>query len=102
MTSLVCRIHHFWTTWRDRKPGGAFVGAARASVPFRYRYSGWRPGASCSFCSCIAPFIGTFIMADVRTGLVLLDTDAYIQDAFVGLVIALAVIVNVKLTYRGR
>jgi ribose/xylose/arabinose/galactoside ABC-type transport system permease subunit len=41
-------------------------------------------------------------MAEVRTGLILLGTDAYIQDAFVGLVIALAVIVNIKLTYRGK
>ena len=37
---------------------------------------------------------------EVRTGLVLLGTDAYIQDAFVGLVIVLAVIVNIKLTDR--
>jgi ribose/xylose/arabinose/galactoside ABC-type transport system permease subunit len=52
--------------------------------------------------SIVGTFIGTFIMAEVRTGLVLLGTDAYIQDAFVGLVIALAVIVNIKLTERGR
>jgi ribose/xylose/arabinose/galactoside ABC-type transport system permease subunit len=52
--------------------------------------------------SIVGTFIGTFIMAEVRTGLVLLGTDAYIQDAFVGLVIALAVIVNIKLTDRGR
>ncbi|MBV9999573.1 MAG: ABC transporter permease [Verrucomicrobia bacterium] len=51
--------------------------------------------------SIVGTFIGTFIMAEVRTGLVLLGTDAYIQDAFVGLVIAFAVIVNVKLTHRG-
>jgi len=51
--------------------------------------------------SIVGTFIGTFIMAEVRTGLVLLGTDAYIQDAFVGLVIALAVIVNIKLTHRG-
>ena len=50
--------------------------------------------------SIVGTFIGTFIMAEVRTGLVLLGTDAYIQDAFVGLVIALAVIVNIKLTDR--
>lgn len=50
--------------------------------------------------SIIGTFIGTFIMAEVRTGLVLLGTDAYIQDAFVGLVIALAVIVNVKVSGR--
>jgi ribose/xylose/arabinose/galactoside ABC-type transport system permease subunit len=52
--------------------------------------------------SIVGTFIGTFIMAEVRTGLVLLGTDAYIQDAFVGLVIALAVVINVKLTERGR
>jgi ribose/xylose/arabinose/galactoside ABC-type transport system permease subunit len=38
----------------------------------------------------------------VRTGLVLLGTDAYIQDAFVGLVIALAVIVNVRVSFRKQ
>jgi ribose/xylose/arabinose/galactoside ABC-type transport system permease subunit len=52
--------------------------------------------------SIVGTFIGTFIMAEVRTGLILLGTDAYIQDAFVGLVIALAVIVNIKPTYRGK
>ena len=46
--------------------------------------------------------LGTFIMAEVRTGLVLLGTDAYVQDAFVGLVIALAVTVNVRLSARKR
>jgi ribose/xylose/arabinose/galactoside ABC-type transport system permease subunit len=50
--------------------------------------------------SIIGTFIGTFIMAEVRTGLVLLGTDAYIQDAFVGLVIAVAVIINVRLSAR--
>ena len=50
--------------------------------------------------SILGTFLGTFIMAEVRTGLVLLGTDAYVQDAFVGLVIALAVIVNVKLSAR--
>ncbi len=46
--------------------------------------------------------VGTFIMAEVRTGLVLMGTDAYVQDAFVGLVIALAVIINVRLSARSR
>ncbi|OQB95335.1 MAG: Ribose transport system permease protein RbsC [Spirochaetes bacterium ADurb.Bin110] len=46
--------------------------------------------------SILGTFIGTFIMAEVRTGLVLMGTDAYVQDAFVGLVIALAVIINVR------
>lgn len=52
--------------------------------------------------SILGTFLGTFIMAEVRTGLVLLGTDAYVQDAFVGLVIALAVIVNVRLSSRRR
>ncbi len=50
--------------------------------------------------SILGTFLGTFIMAEVRTGLVLLGTDAYIQDAFVGLVIALAVIINVRLSAK--
>jgi ribose/xylose/arabinose/galactoside ABC-type transport system permease subunit len=52
--------------------------------------------------SILGTFIGTFIMVEVRTGLVLLGTDAYVQDAFVGLVIALAVIINVRLTSKSR
>jgi ribose/xylose/arabinose/galactoside ABC-type transport system permease subunit len=52
--------------------------------------------------SIIGTFIGTFIMAEVRTGLVLLGTDAYVQDAFVGLVIAVAVIINVRLSARKK
>jgi ribose/xylose/arabinose/galactoside ABC-type transport system permease subunit len=52
--------------------------------------------------SILGTFLGTFIMAEVRTGLVLLGTDAYVQEAFVGLVIALAVIVNVRLSARGK
>jgi ribose/xylose/arabinose/galactoside ABC-type transport system permease subunit len=52
--------------------------------------------------SILGTFIGTFIMVEVRTGLVLLGTDAYVQDAFVGLVIALAVIINVRFSSKGR
>jgi ribose/xylose/arabinose/galactoside ABC-type transport system permease subunit len=52
--------------------------------------------------SILGTFIGTFIMAEVRTGLVLLGTDAYVQDAFVGLVIAVAVIINVRLSARRK
>ena len=52
--------------------------------------------------SILGTFVGTFIMAEVRTGLVLMGTDAYVQDAFVGLVIALAVIINVRLSARSR
>ena len=52
--------------------------------------------------SIVGTFIGTFIMAEVRTGLILLGTDAYIQDAFVGLVIALAVIVILSSHIAGK
>ena len=53
--------------------------------------------------SILGTFISTFIMAEVRTGLVLMGTDAYVQDAFVGLVIALAVIINVRFSIsKGR
>lgn len=46
--------------------------------------------------SIFGTFLGAFIMAEVRTGLVLMGTDAYVQDACVGLIIAAAVVVNVK------
>ena len=49
--------------------------------------------------SILGTFIGAFIMSEIRTGLVLMGTDAYVQDAFVGLVIALAVIINVRINY---
>jgi ribose/xylose/arabinose/galactoside ABC-type transport system permease subunit len=52
--------------------------------------------------SILGAFVGTFIMAEVRTGLVLLGTDAYVQDSFVGLVIAVAVIINVRLSARKK
>lgn len=48
--------------------------------------------------SVLGTFLGAFIMAEVRTGLVLMGTDAYIQDACVGLIIALAVILNVRVS----
>lgn len=48
--------------------------------------------------SILGTFLGAFIMAEVRTGLVLIGTGAYIQDACVGLIIALAVILNLQLT----
>ena len=50
--------------------------------------------------SIIGTFLGALIMAEVRTGLVLMGTDAYIQDAFVGLLIAFAVILNIKLSKK--
>jgi ribose transport system permease protein len=52
--------------------------------------------------SILGAFVDTFIMAEVRTGLVLLGTDAYVQDSFVGLVIAVAVIINVRLSVRRK
>jgi ribose/xylose/arabinose/galactoside ABC-type transport system permease subunit len=53
--------------------------------------------------SIIGTFIGAFIMAEVRTGLVLVGTDAYLQDACVGLIIALAVILNIRIRSKpGR
>ncbi len=53
--------------------------------------------------SILGTFLGAFIMAEVRTGLVLMGTGAYVQDACVGLIIALAVILNLRLTARqGR
>jgi len=51
--------------------------------------------------SIIGTFLGALIMAQVRTGLVLMGTDAYVQDALVGLVIALAVIINVQLSKKN-
>jgi ribose/xylose/arabinose/galactoside ABC-type transport system permease subunit len=48
--------------------------------------------------SIVGTFLGAFIMAEVRTGLVLMGTDAYIQDACVGVIIAVAVIVNVRIS----
>jgi ribose/xylose/arabinose/galactoside ABC-type transport system permease subunit len=50
--------------------------------------------------SIFGAFLGALIMAEVRTGLVLMGTDAYLQDACVGLIIAVAVILNVRITAR--
>lgn len=52
--------------------------------------------------SIFGSFLGALIMAQVRTGLVLMGTDAYVQDALVGLVIALAVIINVQLSKKNN
>lgn len=51
--------------------------------------------------SILGAFLGALIMAEVRTGLVLLGTDAYLQDACVGLIIAIAVILNVSISNRA-
>ncbi|ANW26102.1 hypothetical protein BA953_18150 [Vibrio coralliilyticus] len=50
--------------------------------------------------SIIGTFMGALIMAQVRVGLVLMGTDAYIQEAFVGLVIAVAVILNIYISKK--
>jgi ribose/xylose/arabinose/galactoside ABC-type transport system permease subunit len=52
--------------------------------------------------SIFGAFLGALMMAEVRTGLVLMGTDAYLQDACVGLIIAIAVIVNVRISGRRR
>jgi ribose/xylose/arabinose/galactoside ABC-type transport system permease subunit len=52
--------------------------------------------------SIFGTFVGAFIMAEVRTGLVLMGTGAYLQDACVGLIIALAVILNVRISRSGQ
>ncbi len=51
--------------------------------------------------SILGTFLGAFIMAEVRTGLVLIGTGAYIQDACVGIIIALAVMLNLRLTAKN-
>ena len=51
--------------------------------------------------SIFGTFLGAFIMAEVRTGLVLMGTGAYIQDACVGLIIAVAVIVNIRISDKS-
>jgi ribose/xylose/arabinose/galactoside ABC-type transport system permease subunit len=51
--------------------------------------------------SILGAFLGALIMAEVRTGLVLMGTNAYLQDACVGLIIAIAVILNVIISRKG-
>lgn len=48
--------------------------------------------------SIFGTFLGALIIAQVRTGLVLMGTDAYVQDALVGLLIAGSVVINVFVT----
>ena len=50
--------------------------------------------------SIIGTFLGALIIAQVRTGLVLMGTDAYVQDALVGLLIAVSVVINVFVNKR--
>lgn len=48
----------------------------------------------------IGTFLGTIIMAMVRNGLVLMGTNVYLQDACLGIIIILAVIINVTTSRR--
>jgi ribose/xylose/arabinose/galactoside ABC-type transport system permease subunit len=48
--------------------------------------------------SVVGAFLGALIMAEIRTGLVLMGTNAYLQDACVGLIIAIAVILNMRIS----
>lgn len=48
--------------------------------------------------SVFGAFLGALIMAEIRTGLVLMGTNAYLQDACVGLIIAIAVILNMRIS----
>jgi len=43
-------------------------------------------------------FIGSFILAVIKNGLVLMGTNAYIQDAVLGAVILIAVMINLQLS----
>ncbi|NCD31837.1 MAG: ABC transporter permease [Spartobacteria bacterium] len=47
-------------------------------------------------------FLGALIIAQVRTGLVLMGTNAYVQDALVGLLIAVSVVINVFISRKRR
>lgn len=47
-------------------------------------------------------FMGAAIMGTVRNGLVLMGAGAYLQEALIGLVIVIAVIINVQLAKKGR
>ncbi len=50
----------------------------------------------------LGAFLGASIMGVVRNGLVLMGTDAYWQEALLGLVIVIAVIINVQIARKGR
>jgi len=52
--------------------------------------------------SILGAFLGAFILAVIRNGLVLLRVSAYLQQAALGVVIILAVIINVRITGRRR
>jgi len=52
--------------------------------------------------SILGTFLGAAIMSTVRNGLVLLGVSAYWQEAAIGLVIVIAVTVDVLSTRRGR
>ncbi|TDO83416.1 monosaccharide ABC transporter membrane protein (CUT2 family) [Halanaerobium saccharolyticum] len=52
--------------------------------------------------SIVGAFLGASIMGVVRNGLTLIGTSAYFKQALIGLVIVLAVIVNVKYTSNSE
>jgi len=51
--------------------------------------------------SILSVFLGSFILTVIRNGLVIQGVNAYIQDAAMGLIIIIAVIINVKFI-RGK
>lgn len=52
--------------------------------------------------SILGVFLGAFILAVIRNGLVLLRVSAYLQNAALGLIVIIAVIINVKIAGRRR
>jgi ribose/xylose/arabinose/galactoside ABC-type transport system permease subunit len=50
--------------------------------------------------SILGMFLGAFILAVIRNGLVLLRVSAYLQDAALGIIIIIAVIINIKIAGR--
>lgn len=52
--------------------------------------------------SITGTILGVLIIAQVRTGLVLMGTNAYIQDALVGLLIAVSVIINAYIVRKNN
>jgi len=51
--------------------------------------------------SIIGAFLGSFIISEIRNGLVLLGTSAYLQTALLGLVVIAAVILNIFLSKKA-
>lgn len=51
--------------------------------------------------SILGAFLGTFIMAEIRNGLVMKGVGVYWQDALLGLVIVIAVLITTQIQRRG-